>query len=151
MTYIADSPRATNQDGAPSKDWVEGLRPSSPTLDLVVETYANAHRVNLTLGLLDSLYASYGTEPGAKAHAVALRMAEKVRRPELARTILERMEELHLEGQPDHLGAVPEEPHGDAHAQLQTLHDQTPDPSQEEAYRLLEEEEKVEDLPPKTM
>ena len=34
MTYIADSPRATNQDGAPSKDWVEGLRPSSPTLDL---------------------------------------------------------------------------------------------------------------------
>ena len=31
MTYITDSPRT---DGAPSKDWVEGLRPSSPTLDL---------------------------------------------------------------------------------------------------------------------
>ena len=79
---------------------------SERTLDLVVETYARAHRIPLVLSLLETLYDSYGLTPGAKPYGHALRMAEKIRRPELARTLLEKMGELGLEITEEQHGAV---------------------------------------------
>ena len=79
---------------------------SEKTLDLVVETYARAHRIPLVLSLLETLYDSYGLKPGAKPYGHALRMAEKIRRPELARTLLDKMGELGLEITEEQQGAV---------------------------------------------
>ena len=83
-----------------------GLEVSERTLDLVVETYARAHRIPLVLSLLETLYDSYGLTPGAKPYGHALRMAEKIRRPELARTLLDKMSELGLEITDEQQGAV---------------------------------------------
>ena len=64
MTYITDSPRT---DGAPSKDWVEGLRPSSPTLDLARRS------LGLTEESLRAVRLSDFKAPGVPSEIVRMR------------------------------------------------------------------------------
>ena len=65
MTYITDSPRT--EKGAPSKDWVEGLRPSSPTLDLARRS------LGLTEESLRAVRLSDFKAPGVPSEIVRMR------------------------------------------------------------------------------
>lgn len=62
------------------------------TIDLILKAYTDAHRIYRSVEILDHMYDAYGLAPAERSFGLALRMAARLRRPQLAADILERMQ-----------------------------------------------------------
>ena len=74
-----------------------GVPVQRQTLDLVLSAHTAANRVNRSLSLFLELYSSHSHAPGERACELMLSMARRLRRPKLAREVLQTMGELGIE------------------------------------------------------